>query len=67
MKEEMIMEFLSNSGVEIKITKWNKKYYILVTDTSKKIKDRKVDLKTFKSSKKKNFTISNGECCGIIQ
>jgi len=41
-KEERIIEFVTNRGVEIKLLKKTEKYYILVSDSKKKVKNKKV-------------------------
>ena len=41
-KEESIIEFLTNEGVEIKMIKKNRKYNIFVTESKKNNKNKKV-------------------------
>jgi len=41
-KEESIVEFLTNEGVEIKMIKKNRKYNIFVLDSKKNSKNKKV-------------------------
>lgn len=41
-KEESIVEFLTNEGVEIKMVKKNRKYNIFVTESKKNAKNKKV-------------------------
>ena len=41
-KEESIIEFVTNEGVEIKMIKKNRKYNIFVTESKKSAKNKKV-------------------------
>jgi len=42
IKDDALIEFVTNNGVGIKMVKRNNKYYILVSDDKKRMKSRKV-------------------------